>query len=313
MISPQNKTSELQTLFPKLHDHVLSQLNLCPVLLRSKDGAFTGSGVILTSDFNKGEMMVLTAKHNLWVALGRKLGYPGAPSAWQSTKTAKNTTWLQSNFKNDVEIIYKAADMSKSEPTALTHKTAIHSIKFPHAGFTYDVCILVAKFNKSTRPRAELFDNSCAKQSLRTQTKFATNMEQFRHLPYQNLKLIQAGFGRRGQGAMAPMGQLEFKLSELKTPGANGSYYQAEVGQYTDVALLNSTNKWTTLQGDSGGPLFAVYANKKTDIFLYGLTLGSDMFPSANDEPGTLKNDPDGKYNNAVTVLLPLYQSLSSF
>jgi hypothetical protein len=178
------------------------------------------------------------------------------------------------------------------------------------AEWTYDVCLLLGVTDNTAYPKAALY------QSANDLTPWAgdnDNSVAFKlrdgTLP-ANYTLLQAGYGQTSAGN-AESKAFAFKVSELaaNAEGAPATYYDAMMGTNTDVIKLKSSAAWTTLPGDSGGPLFAFNkVNKK--LVVIGVTLGSDVFATREDEATALqRNANDGAHNNACTSLKRIYEA----
>lgn len=316
MISTETKKQACKGVFDLITSMTVESLiQNTPVMLRDDGRVFTGSGVILAKDSTKRKMWVATAKHNIWFYCSKKVGYAGDPATWSEDDAQTKGNLLKTKFKNEVRVHYQAVDVTHTDPNSdmpTSFASAnIDKILFSEAGFQYDACLLEVSYEPEATPRIAFFDYFSREPALRPAVKKIRDIQTTGELPART-HLIQAGFGKQGQkntSGELKDGQLLFKVSEFKTDGTPGTYYDEHVDAYNNVFLLNSTDKWTTLSGDSGGPLFAVSPDS---CFVLGVTLGSDSFAREDDEPETLQADPDGKYNNTATSLLAVYEALLS-
>lgn len=310
MISPSNRNDACTKILETLSLSAELIARFTPVMLRDKGASFTGSGVILLNDPSRKEMWVATAKHNIWFYASSKGGYPGDPVTWIEKNEKANDLQIQRLFLTDVEVHYESVDlasMNQVAPTATT-KAAIDDIEFFHPGYQYDACLLRVSYTQQTAPRAALLSRFMAVPMLREIRKRMQLLEKNGAIGGSG-GLVQAGFGAQGQKKTkeeTKNGTLLYKQSAF-AKYVRQSYYDDHVGAYTDVYELQSDQTWTTLPGDSGGPLFLIENNACLPI---GVTLGADSFASQKDEPKSLATDPDGKYNNTATSLLPIYQAL---
>jgi hypothetical protein len=255
---------------------------------------FTGSGVILTKDPKKGNLYILTAKHNLTV-LDKNLSKLGDPGTWAKGDFAKNANLLREQFRKEIKVHIRTGEGAKTE------SRPIASVAFFEGGadFQYDVCLL----HVSAAVGEGIVTYSGVDGGLKTALELKKTSK--------DLKWVQMGYGAVQPGAEAT-GVLQWRAVELKdaTPS---DYFDTGVGTNKGVLLLKSSAAETSLPGDSGGPLFAVA--KGNQVHVLGVTLGADAFKTKNaedTEKAKFEDDdiPDGTYNNTVTAVDSAYEAL---
>jgi len=320
MITDQANEALTGQLLRNLSQSAKSIVELSPVLLKSTGSTgFTGTGVIAYKNTEKGTFYVLTAKHNLLKAAKKAHDAIVRPAQWKPEDKDGNTATLVDYFRTNVRVEYRGADMTKETPETCSPSGAITAIKLME-DWTYDVCLLEVSYTPQVTPRVAVFgpsdreqlkDIAAAQRLFIDQLAIAINSrDQVDGL--RKYQFLQVGFGVQDRAVkgdfIGSLDKCKTKASELQDAGAVRKVYDSDVGQYQDTFRLTSTENCTTYVGDSGGPLFCVELGATTaGIYLAGVTLGSDYFVRQEDEPPSLEEDPDGKYNNAATSLGQYY------
>ncbi|MUG95140.1 hypothetical protein F7734_23365 [Scytonema sp. UIC 10036] len=308
-----------------LNDAVKNTIENASVLLRGD--VFTGSGVILFKNPEKKKFYVLTAKHNLLVAGKQVHQKIGTPATWNPQVNEQNTLTLIEYFKSQIEIFYKGANLNSKAPDKeaqpVNAQKKIEAIKLI-GDWDYDICQLEITYTDETAPRGALFgsnDSIQLKESVKEQQNFILTLPNYINSKERvngigKYQFLQTGYGvpsstTNRDNYVGTLNDFKIKAVEFNAYQTR-NVYDETVAQYKDVFNLKSNQNCTTLPGDSGGPLFGVVlGEEKFFLYLLGLTLGSDYFVNKQDEPATLKDDPDGKYNNGATSLSEYYQILT--
>jgi hypothetical protein len=314
-------------IFKNVSDSVRSVVEHASVLLTGS--GFTGSGVILAKDPVKQKFYVLTAKHNLLKAAQKAHSGIVNPGAWQAQAKDANTATLVTYFKTKVQVQYRGVNLEQLDtdknPTPVNPARAIAEIKMMD-DWGYDVCQLEVDYTKATTPRALVLgfgpnEGEKFKGLVKEQSQFLTTLPALLSSKNQvdgirKYQFLQVGYGVPDRKIAPPdftgtIDKYKIKATEFTTH-ATRTVYDSSVGTYTDTFQLNSDENNTTYVGDSGGPLFGVELGATgATVYLLGVTLGSDYFLRQSDEPTTLAEDPDGKYNNAATSLSAYYDKVT--
>jgi hypothetical protein len=270
MIGGTDKVDTLG-LSPKATDIVSScTVKLVADLAKDNQSRFVGSGVIVKVDKNSGDLVIVTAAHN--ISKFNKMPKETRPDF--DTKTFKEKVMIRRG---------SAHPQAKVESVRL--------LKAENTDTGLDLCVIHAtskEIAKIVTPLVEIgkLHDKWPKDEVKI------TLQMLKGLPVP-AKFLNVGFGSRS-------------LSEGPTTDSVAQYRALDFAkaEYLDVSKENHLNLYvlpadsrnTTAPGDSGGPFYMIVGEK---VALLAVTLGANYYKEKIDNSRTSKVE-----NNAFTKVL---------
>lgn len=276
------------TAFNNLHADAKAKIMASTV--RLKNGAFTGSGVLVED--SEGIVGIITAKHNLTTRAGID-----TPANWNQTQVND----LVAGFLENLNVGYgpwnptPLTDRNSPMPTNTQVLTSANSdIEFRGGSGSWDYDLMFISF------KADLPLRTYARQAA-NHIKYAVTDQGFYRGNLVNSEVFVVGFGnpldQTGAAGAAITNPFQVRNSQITAAAADVRRQNAPVAVFNAVVTLAASANSSTSPGDSGGPVFYVQmARGVPTVYLIGVNLG------ANYDPGRLLPD-NPIVNNAVNFL----------